>query len=84
MSSRSLRRVLAGSLVTAFLALSGPISAEAADLFESSEAASLWVQACQWLMAQISPVDEKPAAVSSETTAEEDDSDAGWTLDPNG
>lgn len=84
MSSRSLRRVLAGSLVTTFLVLSCPVSGEAADLFESHEAASLWVQAWQWLMAQISPAQEETDSAASEEAAAERDSDAGWMLDPNG
>ena len=49
MSSRSLRRVLAGSLVTAFLSLDHPVLALA------------W----QWLTEQMAPADEKPAAERS-------------------
>jgi hypothetical protein len=76
MSSRSFRRVLAGSLVAAFLVLSSPVSAEAADLSESPDVACLWTRAWQWLTAQILPPEEETAAGSG--------SDAGWTLDPDG
>lgn len=82
MSSRSLRRVLVGSLVTAFLSLGGPVSGEAADVLEMPDVSSLWVRTCEWLMAQISPVEEEPAAAPSPEAAA--DRDAGWMLDPNG
>ena len=84
MSSRSLRRVLVASLVTAVLSLGGPVSGEAADVLEMPDVSSLWSRACQWLMAQISPVEEEPAAAISPETAAERNSDAGWMLDPNG
>lgn len=81
MSSRSLRRVLVGSLVMAFLSL-GPVSGEATDFLEMPEVSSLWVRACEWVMAQISPVEEASAAAPpAEASA---DRDAGWMLDPNG
>jgi len=82
MSPRSLRRVLVGSLVTAFLSLGGPLSAEAADFLEMPDVSSLWVRACEWLMAQISPAEEAPAAAPPAEAAAE--RDAGWMLDPNG
>jgi hypothetical protein len=49
MSSRSLRRVLAGFLVTLCLFLVGPVTGEAADFPEIQEAPSLWLQTWQWL-----------------------------------
>jgi hypothetical protein len=85
MSSRSLRRVLAGSLVAAFLSLSGPVSGEAADLLEVPDAPSAWLLAWQWLTDQILPAEEgEPDAAASAEVAAESGSDAGWVLDPNG
>ena len=87
MSSRSLRRVLAGSLVTAFLTLGSPVSGEAAELFASPDVSSFWVRAWQWLTEQISqaePEQEHAAFAATEAPAERDASDAAWTLDPNG
>lgn len=89
MSSRSFRRVLVGSLVTAFLILGGPVSGEAADLFESPDVSSFWARAWQWLTEQISQAEQERAAFTAasgaaEAPAERDGSDAAWTLDPNG
>ncbi len=85
MSSRSLRGFLAGSLVTAFLSLGGPVSGEAAALSGIPDAASLWGRAWQWLAEQIASAAEEPAAQAPpEPTAEGDRIDAGWTLDPDG
>lgn len=85
MSSRSLRRVLAGSLVTAFFSLSTPVSTEAQDVLPLPEAPSFWLQACQWLTAWISPVvEESSGAAASAEAAAESRSDAGWMLDPDG
>jgi hypothetical protein len=82
MSSQSLRRVLAGTLVTAFLSLGGPAAGEASGFLARPEPLSFWACAWQWLMAQISQAEEErvpaPAAVES------DRNDAGWILDPNG
>ena len=84
MSSRSLRRVLVGSLVLVVLSQGGPVSGEAAGFLEVPEVQSLWASACQWLMAQISPAEEEPAAAVPPKTAAEHKGDTGWTLDPNG
>lgn len=84
MSSRSLRRVLAGSLVAAFLSLGGPVAAKAADLSERSEASPLWVQAWQWLTEQMSLTEEQPGAAAPAESPAGSNSDAGWTLDPDG
>ena len=79
----SLRRVLAGSLVTAFLTLGSPVSGQAAHLFASPDVSSFWALAWQWLVAQISPAEEAAAATSAKDAAVSG-SDAGWTLDPDG
>jgi len=85
MSSTSLRGVLAGSLVTAFLSLGNPASGEAAS--------SWWGCAWQWIAAQLSaaqpsstsPAAEEPTAPAPpEAVAGESQYDAGWILDPNG
>ena len=84
MSSRSLRGVLAGSMVTAFLSLGGPVSGEAAR-FQVPDAPSLWGRAWQWITAQIAPAEEETAVPAPpEAAAEGDRIDAGWILDPNG
>jgi hypothetical protein len=83
MSSQSLRRVLAGSLILAFLFLGGPAAGEASDFFAMSGAPSFWARAWQWLAAQIPLVEEEGAAPVT-PAAESEKGDAGWTLDPNG
>ena len=80
MSSQTLRHVLAGTLLTAFLSLGGPAPAEASVFWTEPEGGSFWACAWQWLTAQIFQVEEEPAA----TAAGSDRSDAGWILDPNG
>lgn len=82
MSSRSLRCVLAGSLITAFLSLGGPAAVEASDLPALSSPPSFWVLAWEWLTAQIPRAEE--GAEPSAPAAEAERSDAGWILDPNG
>jgi hypothetical protein len=81
MSSRSLRRVLAVTLVAASLSLGGPVLGEAAGSSASSEGASLWSLAWQWLAEAVlsQPVD--PAAT---TEMVEERKDAGWIIDPDG
>lgn len=82
MSSQSLRRVLAGTLLTAFLSLGGPAAAEASAFWAWPGAGSFWAGAWQWLTAQIfQAADEEVPVV---TAAGSDRSDAGWILDPNG
>lgn len=80
--SQSLRRVLAGTLLTAFLSLGGPAAAEASAFFARPEAGSFWACAWQWLTAQIFQVEEESAPAAA--AVESDRSDAGWILDPNG
>ena len=82
MSSQSLRRVLAGTLLTAFLSLGGPAAAEATAFFAQPAAESFWACAWQWLTARIFQMeDERAPAIAA---VESDRSDAGWILDPNG
>lgn len=69
MSSRTLRRVLAGTLVAASLSLGGPASGEAAGFVVAAEESSLWAVAWQWLTEQIL-AGSRP--------------DAGWIIDPDG
>jgi hypothetical protein len=83
MSSRSLRCVLAGSLITAFLSLGGPAAGEASAFFAMPEAPSVWVRAWQWLTAQIAEAEEEGAAPAV-PAVEAERGDAGWILDPNG
>jgi hypothetical protein len=80
--SQSLRRVLAGTLLTAFLSLGGPAAAEASAFFVRPGAESLWAYAWQWLTAQIFQVEEE--RVPATAAVESDRNDAGWILDPNG
>jgi len=83
-SSRSLRGVLAGSVVTAFLSLGDPASGVAAP--------SWWDCAWQWIAAQLSSVEPSSASPAAEPAAPappegvagESQPDAGWTLDPDG
>ena len=83
MSSRTLRRVLAGTLVAASLSLGGPVSGEAAGFFATAEEPSLWVLAWQGLTEQIL---EEPVGAAEPATAglAESRGDAGWIIDPDG
>ena len=83
MSSRTLRRVLAVTLVAASLSLTAPVSAEAADLFTSPEEPSFWALAWQWLTEQMAETTDSALPLGA---AEADDhrTDAGWIIDPDG
>jgi len=83
MSSRSLRGILAGILITSFLSLVGPIPGEAAGFRDEPAAPSLWVRAWQWLAEQIAPAETVASALTEATTGQ-DRSDAGWIMDPDG
>jgi hypothetical protein len=83
MSSRTLRRVLAGILVAASLSLGGPVSGEAAGFFATAEEPSFWALAWQWLTEQI--VEEPAESVQPATAGlAESRGDAGWIIDPDG
>lgn len=73
MTSRSLRRVLAGTLVTAFLSVEGPVPGVAAGFSAAPAAPAVLVLAWQWLAAQIFLLEESAGS-----------SDAGWVIDPDG
>jgi len=61
--------------MASFLSLAGPAPGAASGFGDEAAAPSLWALAWQWLTEQIAPV---------EATTGQDQSDAGWIMDPDG